>query len=139
MPVSFRPGEIKDFDYCSELYFAGRDRATLDMAPLIADLRERWVVAQVRIVMRDGIDVGWLQTRTENDAIFIVQLFIEGRRQGQGIGTEVMHRMVEEAGQVGLGVTLGVVKTNPAFRLYTRMGFKITHEDERKFYMIRNA
>jgi ribosomal protein S18 acetylase RimI-like enzyme len=34
-------------------------------------------------------------------------------------------------------VTLGVVKKNPALRLYKRLGFHITHEDERKFYMKR--
>jgi hypothetical protein len=28
-----------------------------------------------------------------------------------------------------------VVKTNPALRFCERLGFRITHEDERKFYM----
>ena len=32
-------------------------------------------------------------------------------------------------------LTLGVVKTNPALGLYERLAFRITHEDERKFYM----
>ena len=36
-------------------------------------------------------------------------------------------------------VTLGVVKTNPARRLYERLGFRITHEDDRKFYMRRET
>jgi len=31
-----------------------------------------------------------------------------------------------------------VVKTNPAQRLYVRLGFRTTHEDERKFYMRRD-
>lgn len=34
-------------------------------------------------------------------------------------------------------MTLGVVKTNPALRLYRRLAFAITHQDERKFYMRR--
>jgi hypothetical protein len=34
-------------------------------------------------------------------------------------------------------VTLGVVKTNPALRLYQRLGCAITHADERKLYMRR--
>jgi hypothetical protein len=35
-------------------------------------------------------------------------------------------------------VTLGVVKINPALRLYERLGFRITHDDARKFYMRRD-
>jgi hypothetical protein len=31
-----------------------------------------------------------------------------------------------------------VVKINPALRLYERMGFRITHEDDRKLYMRRD-
>ena len=34
-------------------------------------------------------------------------------------------------------VTLGVVKTTPALRLYQRLGCAITHADERKLYMRR--
>jgi hypothetical protein len=34
-------------------------------------------------------------------------------------------------------MTLGVVKMNPSLRLYLRLGFGITHEDERKFCMRR--
>ena len=34
-------------------------------------------------------------------------------------------------------MTLGVVKINPAKWLYDRLGFRITHEDDRKFYMRR--
>jgi hypothetical protein len=32
-------------------------------------------------------------------------------------------------------VTLGVAKTNPARCLYQQLGFVVTYEDERKFYM----
>jgi ribosomal protein S18 acetylase RimI-like enzyme len=47
--------------------------------------------------------------------------------------------LVEEAASAGRAVTLGVVKTNPALRLYERLGFRITHEDERKFYVRREC
>jgi ribosomal protein S18 acetylase RimI-like enzyme len=50
-----------------------------------------------------------------------------------------MTRLIGEAAQSSQAVTLGVVKTNPALRLYERLGFRITHDDERKFYMRREA
>jgi ribosomal protein S18 acetylase RimI-like enzyme len=48
-----------------------------------------------------------------------------------------MKRLIGEATRAGQAVTLGVVKSNPAKRLYERLGFRVTHEDGRKFYMRR--
>jgi ribosomal protein S18 acetylase RimI-like enzyme len=48
-----------------------------------------------------------------------------------------MRRLIEEATRDGRAVTLGVVKSNPALRLYQRLGFRTTPEDDRKFYMRR--
>ena len=48
-----------------------------------------------------------------------------------------MHRLIDEATGLHQAMTLGVVKTNPAKRLYERLGFRTTHEDDRKFYMRR--
>jgi len=50
-----------------------------------------------------------------------------------------MNRLIEEATRARQAVTLGVVKTNPALRLYRRLGFEITHQDKRKFYMRRES
>ena len=58
--------------------------------------------------------------------------------RGQGIGTQLVKGLIEEAGRAGRAVTLGVMKTNPALRLYERLGFRPTHEDERKYYMRRD-
>ena len=88
---------------------------------------------------RDGADVGWLQSRTESGTLFLAQLFVAPALQRQGIGTAVMNRIMAEAEDANQAVTLGVVKTNPALRLYRRLGFHTTHEDDRKFYMRRQA
>lgn len=57
--------------------------------------------------------------------------------QRKGIGTELMHRLIGEAARLNQAVRLAVVKINPALRLYARLGFQTTHEDDRKFYMKR--
>ena len=66
------------------------------------------------------------------------QLFVTPAFRRKGYATAVLNRLIEEAADAGLSVTLGVVKTNPAVRLYERLGFRITHEDDRKFYMQRD-
>jgi ribosomal protein S18 acetylase RimI-like enzyme len=110
----------------------------LDVAAHAAGFRQRWDVTQVRIVTLDGTDIGWLQSFVKDDALFLGQLFVDKSLRGQGIGTELVKGLIEEAASAGRAVTLGVVKTNPALRLYERLGFRTTHDDARKFYMRRD-
>ena len=142
MEIAFRTASERDFAYCAKLYFAAMEATIselqLDIDKHTAGFRDRWSAAEVRVIRRGGADVGWLQISTEANALFLKQLFVEALLRRQGIGTEVMRRLIDEATRAGRAVTLGVVKTNPVRRLYERLGFKITHEDDRKFYMRRD-
>lgn len=141
MPVTFRPGRTQDFDYCRRIYFAEMewiiDRLGLNRTAQEVSFQEQWQASQVRIIVLDGNDVGWLQTITQEAALFIAQLFVDGKFQRRGIGTEVMDRLIAEASRFNQEVRLSVVKINPAVRLYKRFGFQITDEDDRKFHMRR--
>jgi ribosomal protein S18 acetylase RimI-like enzyme len=143
MRTSFRQARPQDFEYCAKLYFAGMERIIrefkLDVDKQVPNFRMRWELTQVRIITLDHTDVGWLQSETQDDGVFLGQLFVDGPYQRQGIGTEVVLQIIREAAHARQSVKLGVVKTNPALRLYERLGFRITHEDERKFYMRRDA
>jgi ribosomal protein S18 acetylase RimI-like enzyme len=140
--MNLRPARSEDFDYCARLYFEGMENIikelNLNMEAQIAGFRQRWDVTQVRIVTLDGSDIGWLQSFVKDDALFLGQLFVDKSLRGQGIGTELVQGLIEEAASAGRAVTLGVVKTNPALRLYERLGFRTTHDDDRKFYMRRD-
>jgi GNAT superfamily N-acetyltransferase len=83
--------------------------------------------------------VGWLQSVPRENALFLEQIFVDAGFQRRGIGTEMINRLIGRANRTGQPVSLGVVKTDPARRLYERLGFRITHEDDRKFYMRREA
>lgn len=137
--IALRPARPGDFDYCARLYFEGMENIieelNLNMDAQVAGFRQRWDMTQVRIITLDGTDIGWLQSFVRDDALFLGQLFVDRALRRQGIGTEVVKDLIEEAARAGQAVTLGVVKTNPALRLYERLGFRTTHEDERKFYM----
>src|SRR5579862_6471464 len=131
MLISFRPARTQDFDYCESLYFAAVKRTieelNLNMVAHIASFRQRWDWTQVRIITMDSADIGWLQSTTRGEAFFLAQLFVDAPWRRRGVGTEVMNRLIVEAARAGQAVTLGVVKTNPALRLYQRLGFRITH------------
>ncbi|HUO92941.1 MAG TPA: GNAT family N-acetyltransferase [Rhizomicrobium sp.] len=140
MTISFRSARPDDFDYCASLYFAEMERsagAVSDGAR--AGLETRWNVDQVRILVRAGKDIGWIQWAMRPKARELVQFFVEERLRGQGLGRDVMKRLIAEADADGLPIALSVVKTSPARRLYERLGFRIVGEDDRKFHMRRGS
>src|SRR5262249_31319082 len=140
--IVLRPAHAEDFHYCAHLYFEAMDNIIkelkLDVAAHTAGFRQRWDVTQVRIVTLDGTDIGWLQSFVKDDALLLGQLFVDKSFRRQGIGTELVKGLIEEAASANRAVTLGVVKINPALRLYERLGFRTTHDDARKFYMRRD-
>ena len=140
-PLAFRSAQSQDFAFCERLYFEGMDKIIsqldLDMARQRENFARQWQVAETRIITLAGQDIGWLQTKPADDAIFLGQLYLVGGFQRQGIGSRVLEMLIEEARRVRKDVTLGVVKINPARRLYARFGFAVTHEDEYKLYMRR--
>jgi GNAT superfamily N-acetyltransferase len=99
--------------------------------------RKLWKPTQVCVIQADGKDVGWLQTVVSKDEEFLGQIFVDAPFQKRGIGTEVLRRIIDEASRRKLPVRLAVVKFNPSRGLYERLGFRVTHEDERKVYMTR--
>jgi GNAT superfamily N-acetyltransferase len=140
--IGLRPALEHDFEYCRRLYFAEMrwiiDELRLDRNAQETSFGQQWNRAQVRVIALDGTDVGWLQTIREDNEIFVAQMFVDSPFQRRGIGTEVMKRLISEAAEFGLAVCLNVVRINPARRLYERLGFRVTHEDDRKFYMKRD-
>ena len=83
----------------------------------------------------DGADVGWIQQRQERNAIFLGSIYILPAMQRKGIGTQVIRGLLDQAEKKALAMTLAVMKVNPAFNLYERLGFRTTHEDDYKLYM----
>jgi len=141
MKVSLRPAVDADFEACRRTYFAETDwineRLGLKRAEQESMFRKLWNPAQVCIIQADGTDVGWLQSVLSKSEHMLGQIFVDAPFQRKGIGTEVLRRIIEEASRHDLPIRLAVVKFNPSRRLYERLGFRVTHEDERKVYMTR--
>jgi len=141
MKVTLRPAVNADFEACRRTYFAETDwineRLQLKRDEQESMFRKLWTPSQVCMIQADGVDVGWLQTVVSKSEHMLGQIFVDAEFQRKGIGSEVLRRIVEEASRLQLPIRLAVVKFNPSRRLYERLGFKVTHEDERKVYMTR--
>lgn len=93
----------------------------------------------------DGEVVGacWVRTTDEyghidgNTPSFSISVLEEHR--GQGLGTVLMRRMLDELRNAGYArASLSVQKENPALRLYERLGFDIVGDgaDETEWLMV---
>jgi GNAT superfamily N-acetyltransferase len=90
---------------------------------------------EVRIIIADGQDVGWIQEQISASSINLGSFYVAPPMQGRGIGTQVLQMFLERAASESKAVTLAVMKINPARQFYEKRGFRITREDEYKFYM----
>jgi ribosomal protein S18 acetylase RimI-like enzyme len=140
--IQFRPACAQDLEYCKRLYFAEMqwiiDQLKLDRNAQAASFERQWDQTQVRILMVDACDVGWMQSVSREGEVFLAQIIVDAPFQRRGIGTETMSHLIAEAASAGQAVCLDVVKINPALRLYVRLGFRITGEEELKFNMKRD-
>jgi len=143
--LTFRAAREDEFGYCWAMYAAesaemlhslNLDKAA-DKSAQAEHFRKRWQSSETRIIYLGPGDVGWLQSRPEDGTLFLAQNFINPDFQNQGLGTAVINHLLGEAAAAGQAMTLGVIRVNPAMRLYKRLGFYVTHEDEAKAYMRR--
>ena len=85
-----------------------------------------------QVVVVDGLAVGLLRVSERESAVFIDQVEITPKYQGQGIGTALIKDIVAR----GRPVDLGVLKVNvDARRFYERLGFRVTGETETHYNM----
>ena len=89
--IEFRAALTEDFDYCAALYFAAMGeiirQLNLDMNAQVSNLSQQWKPEQVRIIILSGVEIGWLQTTTTEDALFLGQLFLDLDDQPQYSGS----------------------------------------------------
>ncbi|WP_294478470.1 GNAT family N-acetyltransferase [uncultured Ruminococcus sp.] len=91
----------------------------------------------------DGRIVGAVWTRIMEDSghidddtpSFAISLYKEYR--GQGMGTELMMKMLEILKNAGFSrASLAVQKANYAVKMYRKVGFKIVDENEEEYIMV---
>lgn len=85
--------------------------------------RENWLICQ------DDDVVGFVSLSRDSRALYIRELHMIEACRGLGAGSWVLEQMALKAQALGL-LRLTVFKTNPARRLYQRMGLSIVGEED---------
>lgn len=91
--------------------------------------------AEHQIIEQNGIPIGRLLVLRQPAAVLLVDIALLPEFRGKGIGGELIRKLIEECDQQKLPLRLQVQRVNPAQRLYERLGFKKTGEDQMYFQM----
>jgi len=101
-------------------------------------LEERNAVMEWSIVLWNGEPVGAIACKRWPTIIHLLSIHVVPERQGQGIGTAMLQRLLTWADVLQLPIGLEVLKVNPdARRLYERLGFVVGRQDEKNYMMLR--
>jgi GNAT superfamily N-acetyltransferase len=138
--ISLRAACNEDFAFARDVYFATMRRIIeglfgWDQVREEANFAKFFKLDEARIITADGRRVGWIQEQVDDTSINLGSFYVMQEMQRRGIGTQVLRTLLTHASDQSKAITLAVVKINPARHFYERHGFRITHEDEQKFYM----
>jgi len=157
MAISLRAYRPNDQDFLFQLYTGTRLHEIAGMgwppAQQEAFLRmqfnaqQRWYDSAYagsdhQIVERDGLAIGrllvlWKKDAQEKDSALLVDISLLPEHRGQGIGGRLVNDLIAECSRRGVTLKLQVLQTNPALRLYERLGFTRTGEDQMYIQMER--
>jgi ribosomal protein S18 acetylase RimI-like enzyme len=143
-PLRLRAETPEDREFRYRLFCASRP-PEWDLVPLDPGVREqlmrhqfaaqtmtyaaRFPRAAFAIVELAGEPIGRIVVNRPGTQVHVVDHAIMPERRNQGIGSAIMHALMEEAARAGLPVRLKVASSNdPSLRLYLRLGFTAIEE-----------
>jgi ribosomal protein S18 acetylase RimI-like enzyme len=88
-----------------------------------------------QLITQNGVTVGAVRVERFPDHIRLDQLYVATPYQRRGIGTEVVRGLIAEARSANKPLRLRVLKSNPAKKLYERLGFVVTETTNERYYM----
>jgi ribosomal protein S18 acetylase RimI-like enzyme len=147
--MTLRPVEPDDQPFQLALYASTRDDLNLldwesHQKQSLIDMQFRAQSAQYAlsypqaeniIILIDGRRAGRMIVDRNEHAISLVDIGILPAHRNAGVGTRLIRGLIEEASASGRPVKLHVLKSNPAQRLYLRLGFSIVGDDGLYFEM----
>lgn len=93
-------------------------------------------IGQFRVIEAAGQPIGFLQVLEEKDCVEVAELHLVPDCRGQGIGSSILRRLLNQCRNQGRTLRLGGFKENHrAKALYQRLGFRQTAETETHYVL----
>jgi ribosomal protein S18 acetylase RimI-like enzyme len=150
MTFSLRPAGPDDEEFLYKLYCTTRsseiDALHLDPAQQEMFLRVQYMAQKLSyqaefpgavhdIILFEGRPAGRVMTMKMGKVHRYIDLAILPECRDRGVGTRIIEDLIAESASEGLTARLHVLKSNRAYRLYERLGFVITGEDNINYIM----
>ena len=145
MTAQLRPSRPEDRDFLFRLYAGTREHelSAFGWPPaqqeaflrMQFNAQQQWYsatysTAESQIIEQDHQPIGRMIVQREPNTWRLLDISLLPERRGRGIGGELIRALIKECGLLGAVLQLQVLNTNPAQRLYTRLGFIKTGEDQ---------
>lgn len=91
--------------------------------------------ADQQIIVSDQRSIGRILVYRAGDELRLVDIALLPAERGRGVATSLIRVLIAEAHEKHLPVRLQVITSNPAVRLYERLGFRRTGGDDLYFQM----
>jgi GNAT superfamily N-acetyltransferase len=150
--LALRPRTDADLAFLSDLYASTRaeelapvpwspeqKRAFLDdqFGKQHAHYLEHYPNAQWYVIEHAGVPVGRFYVSRLTTEMRLMDVSLVAQWRGRGVGSALLHGLVDEADAAGLALSLHVEPYNPALRLYGRWGFEKIESRGAYLYMER--
>jgi ribosomal protein S18 acetylase RimI-like enzyme len=147
-PLTLRPANADDDDFLFELFASTREEFNfLEEAQRQAILKmqyearrfqydEGYPEAEGSIIVLDGRPIGRMLVDEGAQAITLIDIAVLPEYRSSGIGTQLLQDLLKRGVNARKPVKLQVFKSNPAVRLYQRLGFSPVSEQSMYFEMI---
>jgi ribosomal protein S18 acetylase RimI-like enzyme len=139
-----RPPRSDDFDRLlalqTDAYRGWVEASGLEWDPARARRNLALAIAGgLEVIEVDGAIAGALVVAWQADPIELRDLEIAIEHRRRGLGTRIAHDVITRARASGRDVALQVLRANPARELWTRLGFRTTHETDTHTHMTGRA
>ncbi len=84
--------------------------------------------ADFLLVQRDGVAIGRIYVYRASSEISVLDIALIPQSRNQGLGSALLGEVIAEAQHEGVRVALYVEASNPARRLYDRLGFVLIEQ-----------
>jgi ribosomal protein S18 acetylase RimI-like enzyme len=153
MKTTLRPAGAEDQDFLFKLYASTRAQEFAGLGWPVAQLemflRMQFMAQQHtyestyeqcehQIIELHGEVIGQMRVNREKNSALLVDISLLPEHRGQGVGSELISALIEQCSQTGAVLKLQVLQNNPALRLYERLGFLRTGEDQMYIQMERD-